>query len=143
MLPYPYYASITAYSPRDGIFHGDSLEINATRHSSNGLTLLANYTISKLLDFGIATPVAFNGVTGQVSVTTPQNGYNRLGEYGIDPTDVSKRASISMLYELPFGHGQTYGANVNGLLNGLIGGWQLNAISLLQGGDAADHYRRQ
>lgn len=133
LLPYPYYASITAYSPRDGVFHGDSLEINVTRHSSNGLTLLANYTISKLLDFGIATPVNFNGVT-QAGVTTPQNSYNRLGEYGIDPTDVSKRASISLLYNLPFGHAQSYAANVSGLVNGLIGGWQLNAISLLQSG---------
>lgn len=97
------------------------------------MNLLANYTISKLLDSGIVSPVNYNGVY-QATVLTPQNSYNRRGEYSIDPLNVSQRASISMLYDLPFGRGKRYAANVNGFVSSVIGGWQVNAISVLQKG---------
>jgi hypothetical protein len=38
------------------------------------------------------------------------------------------------LYDLPFGHGRTFGQNWNSFLNAAVGGWQLSNIFLLQSG---------
>src|SRR5262249_16615677 len=44
----------------------------------------------------------------------------------------------SILYELPFGRGRKWGSNHSGLVNGLIGGWSVNAIGQLQSGRPLD-----
>jgi len=42
--------------------------------------------------------------------------------------------TVNGIYELPFGKGRRYGANTNGLVNGLIGGWQFSGIYTYQSG---------
>jgi len=39
-----------------------------------------------------------------------------------------------MSYEVPYGHGKTYGANTNAFVNALLGGWELQNITSLQTG---------
>jgi hypothetical protein len=41
---------------------------------------------------------------------------------------------ISGVYELPVGKGKRLGSGMNGFVNGLIGGWQVNGIGTLQSG---------
>ena len=45
----------------------------------------------------------------------------------MEPADVSQRAVISVLYELPFAKGA-------GALHRIAGGWQLNTIGVMQTG---------
>ena len=35
----------------------------------------------------------------------------------------------SVVYQLPFGKGRKYGSNMNPLLDGVLGGWELNTIN--------------
>jgi hypothetical protein len=64
----------------------------------------------------------------QTNQTGYQDGrFNRRLERSVDPTDVSKRAVVSLLYELPFGKGA-------GVVNKIIGGWQVNTIGIMQTG---------
>jgi hypothetical protein len=51
----------------------------------------------------------------------------------LDPTDVSQRATVSELYDLPFGKGSKFAASSN-FVNRLIGGFQFNLIAVFQTG---------
>ena len=95
---------------------------------SHGLSTLLSFTGQKLIDdYGIIQNVGNN--TGGI-----QNIYDDRAERGVSPNDISKRLVISGLYHLPFGRGQTFGANSNRVLDSLLGGWQVNAIATYQTG---------
>jgi hypothetical protein len=50
--------------------------------------------------------------------------------------------TLSATYELPFGRGRAFGGSASGVLNGLIGGWSVNAIGTLQSGTPIDFANR-
>jgi hypothetical protein len=41
---------------------------------------------------------------------------------------------LSYVYDLPFGRGKMFGKNWAGILNGLLGGWELSGIATFQSG---------
>lgn len=135
LLPYPYYNAVTVTSPRDGNFHGDAMMLAVQRRAARGLTLLTSYTFSKLLDNGIANPLdGYIGISSSGGVITPQDSNNRQLEYSLDPTDIKHRFVSSALYELPFGHGRRWLANVSGFTDRLVSGWQMNGVVTAQSG---------
>jgi hypothetical protein len=85
---------------------------------SKGLQFLASYTWSHTLD--VATDSNGGG--------TPMNPYNWRLDYGNANWDIRNRFVVSYLYELPFFR------NGNTLVRGVLGGWQINGISILQSG---------
>jgi hypothetical protein len=131
LLPFPYYGAETVYNPHDGNLIAHYLELSAQRQASNGLTVLFGYTFGKLLDDSVTSPLQY--LNALAANNTPQNVYNRHAEYSLDPADVSQRATISALYNLPFGHGQRF-ANRSGLSDRLVGGFQFNLIGVFQTG---------
>jgi len=131
LLPFPYYSSISVYNPHDGNLHSDALQLSAQRQARNGLLLLFGYTMSKLLDDSVNSPLAYlNGIAANNGY---QNVYNRRAEYSLDPADVSQRATVSALYNLPFGRNQKFSSG-NAWVNRAIGGFQLNLIAVFQTG---------
>ena len=48
------------------------------------------------------------------------------------------RVTASIVYELPFGHGKPWGGSSGAVVNGLIGGWSVNAFGQLQSGRPLD-----
>ena len=127
LKPFPYYNAINVRNPRLGSYNSHLLLMSAEKRMSRGLTFLFSYTAGKVISDSLATPVNF-GPIEQASIVTYQNGkYNRRAERAVDPTDVSKRATVSLLYELPFGRGQQGWSR-------LIGGWQINTIGIMQTG---------
>jgi len=54
------------------------------------------------------------------------------------PYDYQSVWRINGIYELPFGKGKLIGRNANGLLDHIIGGWQLGAIGFAQSGAPLD-----
>lgn len=126
LRPYPYYGTISVRNPRLGSFNSHLFIASVEKRMTKGLTALFSFTSGKVISDSLQTPVNF-GPIEQASVTGYQNGYNRRAERSVDPADVSKRAVISVLYELPFARG-------TGFLNRLAGGWQLNTIGVMQTG---------
>ena len=51
----------------------------------------------------------------------------------MDPTDVSQRAVVSVLYEIPFGPGRRWNSG-NVVVRQILGGWQVNTIGAMQTG---------
>jgi hypothetical protein len=63
-----------------------------------------------------------------------QNEYNPMGDYGRCTTDVTSYFTGYALYDLPFGHGRTFGSSVSKPVNEVIGGWQAGGNITLHSG---------
>jgi len=131
LLPFPYYTAVNAYNPHNGNLIAHYLELSAQRQARTGLTVLFGYTMGKVLDDSAASPLAY--LNGLASNNGYQNIYNRRAEYSLDPSDVSQRATVSALYNLPFGRGQRFSAH-SGFVDRVIGGFQFNVIGVFQTG---------
>lgn len=133
LKPFPYYTAVNVTFPNlgNGIYH--ALLMSVEKRMSGGLAFLASYTKAKLISDSMENPLNF-GAVEQTSVVGYQDGkFNRRAERSIDPTDVAQRLVLSAVYELPMGKGKRWSSS-SGVVNGLIGGWQVNLIATLQGG---------
>ena len=104
----------------------NSLGMKLTRRLSSGLTLLAAYTYAKSID-------DVSAIRGQSDTIFPQNSRCLECERGLSAFNVAHRFVVSALYELPVGAGKTF-LNRGGLVNELLGGWQIGSIYTVQTG---------
>lgn len=107
------------------IYH--SVQIKAEKRFSQGLTLLLSYTGAKLIDDYSRT-----AVVGRTSGM--QNIYDRRAERAVSLQDVAQRMVISYVYDLPFGRSRRFGSDWNRLVDGILGGWQVNGITTYESG---------
>jgi hypothetical protein len=117
--PYKMLGFVSANSSKGySSYHG--LDVHVERRYSNGFSLIGSYTFMK--EFGVAT-------VDNYTVMMIDNLRHSYGAEGYP-----HRAIISYVYELPFGQGKRYLSGINGLANAFIGGWQINGITTLRGG---------
>ncbi len=133
LLPFPYYGSVNITNPRLGSYTSNLFLLSMEKKTARGLTLLFSYTAGKLISDALTVPQSdFGENAGRMSVF--QNGkYNRRAERSVDPQDVSQRAVVSAVYELPFGPNKRWNAG-NAIARKLIGGWQVSVITTMQTG---------
>jgi Carboxypeptidase regulatory-like domain len=117
------------YLTDSGMGNYNSLQIKVTRQSSHNLSFLGSYTYSHNLDNG---PAPFN--LGHINNDNPQDPYNLLAEYATADSDLRQNFVFSGVWYLPVGRGQHYLPNLGYLANALLGGWQWNAIYIMQSG---------
>lgn len=103
-------------------FHGLNLKID--RRFENGFSFLAAYTFSKSLD----------NDSGGAWGTPNLNPANFQLDWGPSDFNISQRFVWSGTFELPVGKGKRWGQNWNRGADILLGGWQLNAIGVMQSG---------
>ncbi len=125
LRPYPHFSGVTFPSREAGASTFHSFQARVERRFANGFSLLAAYTNSKLIS---DTDSRKAWVGGGELTAGPQNAYNLRAERSIAPQDVSQRLVTSFLYELPFGRGKRWGSGWSGVVNALLGGWQVNGI---------------
>jgi len=118
--PYPQYTGITAHLD-DGMSNYNSFQLTVKREFSEGFMFAANYTWSRSLDDGTISGFS-NGPIDNV-----QNSYDREANYGLSTFDMRHIFNGYFAYELPFGRGRHF-VNHTGILNGVIGGWQLSSL---------------
>jgi outer membrane receptor protein involved in Fe transport len=102
-------------------------QVSAQRRFSNGFTMSAAYTYSKLIDnasevFGVVN----NNQPQQAAVPSIFGGQAR--ERAVSLFDRTHRASFTYVYELPWMRDQ------KGLVGRLIGGWQVAGITTFETG---------
>ena len=88
------------------------------------------YTWSKALDDGDS----LNQTTAGNAPGLVSNPYDIKADWGLATYDVRNLATLSAVYQLPIGHGEKFVNGWNGFANGLVSGWSVNSIVLLQGG---------
>lgn len=62
------------------------------------------------------------------------NGYDIGAEWGRSAYLVPKRARVSLIWDLPFGAGRRFLGDASGVVQQLLGGWQIGLIGLMQSG---------
>ena len=108
----------------------NALQTDLTQRITHGLQFRANYTYSKNLDMN-------SGLTGAQSANQAQmimDRNNLSRDWGPSALNPANQASISGHYELPFGKGQHFLANLSSAANRAVGGWQINLNTTLLSG---------
>jgi hypothetical protein len=122
--PFPYIAP-TFYDRSIGNGSYNALQVEVNKRYSNGLAYQVAYTYSKSIDEGSS---GWFGVEGQ-SLTDP---YNVAGSRGPSGFDLRHTLSVNMLYQIPVGHGRY--STKNGVLDYILGNWQVNNIFTARSG---------
>jgi hypothetical protein len=98
----------------------DGLKLEVNRRLQQGLYIQGNYTLSKgFTDY----------VPGQQLFEDYRDIANQSLDKAISDFDSTHMLTVNWIYELPIGRGKQLLANTSGILDGLLGGWQLNGIS--------------
>ena len=95
----------------------NALVARIEKRATTGLSFMGTYTWAKSLD-------EWSGGT----TAEAQNAYNIRGEVGPSGFDERQRATISYVYQLPFGKGRQFGAKWKPVVNALLGGWNSTGI---------------
>src|ERR1700730_5856576 len=130
LRPYPQYCSVTEAQPAVGNSTFNALEVTYTHRWHSGLDVNVSYTYSKFLDnVQGSSGWAFPG-----SGSSVRNSYNLAAERSVDVTDIPHSLVVFYNYELPYGRGKQFGSDSKGVVNSILGGWQLSGILTAKSG---------
>jgi hypothetical protein len=126
--PFPYVDAYIGYLNSEGYSFYDALQSRFQHRFRGGVTALVNYTYSHGL-----------GDSSNANLGAQNNDGFRWSkhpewEYGNLDFDVRHRFVASYMWDLPFGHGQRFAPNVNGVTNFFIGNWEMSGIVILSSG---------
>jgi hypothetical protein len=134
LRPYPQFpGSFSGFPEFVADSNYESLQVRFEKRLSYGLSVEGNYTFSKFMDYSDAGGNAWIGNLGFAGA--PQDLNNLRAEKSVSANDVPQRLAFAAIYELPIGRGRVVGQNMNRILNGAIGGWQLNSFVTFQSGN--------
>jgi hypothetical protein len=134
LRPFPQFTYIAADCCLENLGHSsyDAMLVSLQRNFTNGLQFLASYTWSKnLTDADSALPFVNNG--SNAAIAQGEDPTNLKSNKSVSLQDIPHTFVISYLYELPFGKGKPF-LNRGGLMNELIGGWQVGGIQRYESG---------
>ena len=106
----------------EGRTNYNSLQIELRRRLSQGLQFQGSYVFGKALTSNFTT-------LRRPSFMTRDTG----GE-----GDLTHALKVNVVYDLPFGRGRRFGGSAGGVLDRLIGGWQVGVTSRIQSGQLVD-----
>ena len=95
-----------------------SLQLQVQKRFSKELTFNGTYTWSNLRES-----------------TNYLNPSDTVLEDRISPDDRPHRVTFAWVYELPFGRGRKFGGDINRIIDGFVGGWQINGTYEWQKGE--------
>jgi carboxypeptidase family protein/TonB-dependent receptor-like protein len=129
---YPQYSSAS----RDtGMAGGNTsynaLQIRYEKRFAHGLSMLAHYTISKMLDNCGDGTSNYDFLGGGTAL---QNFFNLKNERGLSASDIPRRLVVTFSYQLPVGKGRALGTNWGRVPNALLGGWSVSSFITMQAG---------
>jgi hypothetical protein len=120
----PFATGGATYLDDNGYSNYNGLQVELRQRQWHGMSLNANYTLSKT--FGVAVATDFAAGYTQFTLRDP------LSSEGPLPTDRRHVAHVSSTYDLPFGSGRRW-LN-DGLLEKIAGGWTVSTIVTFQSG---------
>jgi Carboxypeptidase regulatory-like domain len=119
LIHYPQFTSVLPLFLAGGNNQYDALQLRANKRFASGLQLQASYVWAKNFDNG----------------TNHQNSFDPMADYAVTSYDVRQRFIVSYIYDLPFGRGRMFANHMSRAEDIILGGWQVNGITTLQGGN--------
>jgi hypothetical protein len=117
--PFPQFSGVMLEQGRnDSRIWYNSMQINFNQRIGRSLTLLGNYTLSKMVErWGYADP------------------FNNVSQQGLYFNDRPHIVKFSTVYELPFGRGKRFGSGATGLKDKLLSGWRVSTYTNMTSGE--------
>ena len=133
LRPMPHFngTGVGTAEPARGDSNYHALQVKWEKRYSAGLTMLAHYTWSKMIDNVSHSSGNVSWLGGSTSL---QNIWDLRGERSLSSHDVANRVVLTGAYELPFGRQRKWGSSWNRALNWVAGGWNLSGMALFQSG---------
>ncbi len=97
----------------------NALKLTVARRLSSGLSLQGSYTFSKNFT---------NFIPGQLLTADYRDNANQKLDKALSPFDAAHTVIASWLFELPVGRGKRFLNGAPKLIDGILGGWQINGI---------------
>ena len=128
LRPYPQFGNVNALYYDFNHARYDSFVIKAQKRFAAGLSFLTTWTWSKNYDASFGSGNTFT----TIPASAPQNAYDLGAEYGLAIVDIPHRWVTTLTYEVPVGKGKA--VSTGPVLDYLVGGWQINAVTSVQAG---------
>ncbi len=131
--PFPELGDFLASYGNIGKGKSNALQIEVTRRFTKGLSFDASYT---LLDQKSNVGDAADSSLGDplYNQFVVQNDFSR------DSFVSRHRFVASAIYDLPFGHGHQFGSTTSGVVDAVLGGWQLSTATFAKSGTGFTPY---
>jgi hypothetical protein len=104
-----------------------AMQAKYERRFSRGVSLLANFTWSKLMDDSSSDWGGFWSLD-----LLGQDFYDRESERSVSAGDIPRRLTIASIVELPFGRGHRW--LTDGVASDILGGWRATGVYTLSSG---------
>ena len=111
---------VADFDANSALYRYDSAQIELRKRFTNGWSFQANYTLQKTLTDAAGT--------GQTRFDPLIDNANRQAEYARADFDTAQVLNFNTIYELPFGRGRRWLSTNSGLVDRLVGGWELTSI---------------
>ena len=111
----------------------NSLQVKVEKRFSNGLQFLSSYAWAHEIDIGGSS-------WAQSWEFAPQNPSNWAADRADGTFDYRHIWTFSEFYQLPFGQNKKYLSSAKGVLNQVVGGWQLSQCQPLPNRRSIKHY---
>jgi hypothetical protein len=133
LLPHPQFFGINTDGQLENLGQStyNALEAQLTRRFHNGLNLMASYTWSKTLTNADAA-LPFFATLHQGGA--PSNFFDRNVDKSVSNQDLPQNFVVSYLYQLPIGRGKHFLGNASGVVDRIVGGWQIGGIQRYESG---------
>jgi hypothetical protein len=132
LVPFRDFGRGNSQAETNGSSHYHALQTKGEKLFKNGLNFLVTYTWSKTMsDAGDL----LNGGSDNVGYIAPSvPGFGIHYNYGLANFDIRNVFHFSGGYELPFGKGKKFMTGASGVTDKVVGGWSVQWITTLQGG---------
>ncbi|MGO8732213.1 MAG: carboxypeptidase regulatory-like domain-containing protein [Terriglobia bacterium] len=127
------FGAITFVDPA-GFQNYNGLSLRFEHKTSLGLYFLNSFTWSKSLT---DSEQALEYGSGYYAANV-QNIYDLSNERGPSSLDAKFINTTSFVYELPFGQGRKFGSTWNSVVDGILGGWEVDTINTANSGTPLD-----
>ena len=131
LRPYPRFTNVSLYRNNVGNTSYHAFLAKAEKRFSHGLSFLASYTFSKLID-DAGSVFDASILSGPVANFPVADSYNRSLERSVSTGDMTHVLVTSLVWDLPFGPGRRY--EPKGLWGALLNRWQVSGILTYQSG---------
>ncbi|HJU55884.1 MAG TPA: hypothetical protein VJ715_14970, partial [Pyrinomonadaceae bacterium] len=130
LRPFPQYGIINNRMESEGQSSYHALKIDLQRRFSQGIQFGLSYTKARLTGDAAEDVFGDSPLNGVV-----QNPYDRSSLNSISPSSLPNSLVFNYIIEFPFGKGKRF-LNEGGLVDRLVGGWQLTGIHRYRSGPA-------
>ena len=106
----------------DAMMNYNALQLTLRQRSRHGLEGTLNYSYGRAM----TNAVGFYGSSGIANANNyNQDYYNNHAEYGPTSQDVRHNINGVLSYQVPVGRGRMFGANMNRVVDEVVGGWKV------------------